>query len=218
MRHAGRVDDRSPKSGPGQDPQPRATRTPARRLVLLGPPGSGKSTQAAALAERLGVPHLSTGELLRDEAASGSARGRAIAHHLDRGTLVPDELVVPAVAECLARAPGGFVLDGFPRDLAQADALTDAGGGEPIDAVVLLTLPDDLARARLSGRVDDRSDDRDPDAVERRLRTFHDRTAPVADRYRRLGLLTVVDGAAPPERVTAAVLDALAGRNTDDPP
>ena len=179
------------------------------RLVLLGAPGSGKGTQGAILAEHLGVPYLSTGDLLRKHAAAGTDLGRKVASYLNRGDLVPDELVLALVGDALsdsAMKGRGYVLDGFPRTLAQAH-FTDALA--PPEAVIHLALPDEVARQRLAGRTGDRTDDARADAVERRLGHYHAETEPLLDFYRRRGTLRTVKGDQSPEAVTAAIIDAL---------
>jgi adenylate kinase len=182
------------------------------RLALLGKPGSGKGTQGARLARELGVPLVSTGEVLRRRAASDGPEAAALANRLARGELVPDDFVLSVVVDTLAEAPDGdgYVLDGFPRTLAQAQhAETPA-----LDAVINLDVPDDVALRRLAQRAGaGRVDDARRDAASRRLRSFHGETAPVLDLYRRRGILTTVDGTHPPERVTEAILSAL-GRDT----
>jgi len=172
------------------------------RVVLLGPPGSGKGTQGAALAERLGVPVISSGELLRAAAADGR---QDLAATLERGELVPDDVVTALVREAVAaeRCAGGYLLDGYPRTVQQAER-ADA---PPVDVVVHLDLPDDVARRRLAGR--GRADDTDPRVVERRLARYHAETEPLLDLYRRRGILVAVDGDQPPEAVTADILTAL---------
>jgi adenylate kinase len=181
------------------------------RLILLGAPGAGKGTQAAALAEHFRVPHISSGELLRHQVAAGTRLGRKVAGYLERGELAPDDLVTAVVDEALARAGSGYVLEGFPRTVSQgrdAEARHRAGLA---DAVVLLELPDDVARQRIAQRMAaGRSDDRDREVVERRLRTFHAETDPVVDYYRDRGRLVTVDAAQPPDAVTTAILTALA--------
>lgn len=178
-------------------------------IVLLGPPGSGKGTQGRLLAERLGVRHLSTGVLLRDEASSGTDLGRKIAPYLDRGELAPDDLtmavVEPAVAA--ARAEGGYVLDGFPRTLDQASHLPED------DIAVHLDLPDDVARVRLAERDEGRSDDDDPTVIDHRLRVYHERTAPLLELYGSRGRLITVDADQPPEAVAGAIAAALEARS-----
>ena len=181
------------------------------RIVLLGAPGSGKGTQGPRLAERRGVPYLSTGELLRREAAAGSDVGTRVAPYLNRGELVPDDITFEVVDRALAgaRAAGGFVLDGFPRTLAQADRL-----GE-VDLVLHLALSDEVARRRLAARDEGRADDADPEVIEHRLRVYNDQTAPLLDHYDRRGTLVTVDADRSPAEVTAALdaaLDAAAHR------
>jgi adenylate kinase len=183
------------------------------RLVLLGAPGAGKGTQAAALADHYGVPHISSGDLLRGQVAAGTQVGRRLPDHLDRGELVPDEIVTEAVEAALAEAPAsGYILEGFPRTVGQARRADAVHPDALADAVVLLELPDDLARQRLTERAaGGRSDDRDPEVIERRLRRFHAETEPLAAYYRERRVLTTVDADQPPEAVTADILAALGG-------
>jgi adenylate kinase len=176
--------------------------------VLLGAPGSGKGTQGEVLAERLRVPHIASGELLRD--ATRTEVGRQMTGYLDRGELVPDDLVVALMSDVLARAmdSGGYILDGFPRTRGQAERLETIAAPE---AVVYLVLPDDVARARMARRAGKagRSDDADGGVIERRLRVFHAETEPLLDFYRDRGLLTTVDASQSPDVVSAAILEAL---------
>jgi adenylate kinase len=180
------------------------------RIVLLGAPGSGKGTQGPRLAERLGVPYLSTGDLLRGEAAVGSDLGARVAPYLNEGELVPDDLTLEAVDRALSggSAAAGFVLDGFPRTLPQADRLGD------VDLVLHLALPDDVARQRLAARDEGRADDADPEVIEHRLRVYHDQTAPLLDHYDQRGILVTVDADRSADEVTAA-LDAALDAATD---
>lgn len=206
-------------------------------MILLAPPLAGKSTQAGPVAGRLGVPHVSTGELLRAHTERDTGIGRAAAAHMARGELVPDDLVLALVADRLSEdeVAHGVVLDGVPRDLAQAEAL-DAHPRSRPDLVLLLDVPDAEVRRRASGRrrcpnghvyhltdrppavagrcdVDreplaHRDDDR-PEAVERRLSEYRNRTGPVVDHYRRRGILRLIDARGTPDEVTARVLAAL---------
>jgi adenylate kinase len=173
---------------------------------LLGKPGSGKGTQAAALAGQLGVPVISMGDLLRRRATDDTARSGELRAMLDRGELVPDDLVLAVVRDAVREANGrGYVLDGFPRTVAQAES-----GAAPVDVVVDLALPDDVARERLRGRAaEGRTDDADLEAIDRRLRRFHSDAEPLVDLYRERGILKVVDATDPPSAVTAAILAAL---------
>lgn len=181
------------------------------RLILLGPPGAGKGTQARVLAEHFGVPHISSGSLIRGHVAAGTELGRALAVYVEQGELAPDDLVMAVVAEALDRAGPGYVLEGFPRTLAQARQTEARYGPGLADAVVFLALPDDVARRRVAQRAAaGRPEDRDPRVVERRLHRFHVETEPVVDHYRERGLLVTVDATPPPDAVTAAILAALA--------
>jgi adenylate kinase len=184
------------------------------RLALLGKPGSGKGTQGVSLARHFGVPLISTGELLRRHAQTGSADAADLRELLARGELVPDEIVLSVVNDALSAvaAEGGYILDGFPRTLAQAHHADMPA----LDAVVHLAVPDDVALRRVAGRADaGRADDARRDAMARRLRTFHTDTEPVLDLYRQRGILMTVDGTQPPERVTEAILGALSVRRAE---
>jgi adenylate kinase len=175
-----------------------------RTIALLGPPGSGKGTQAARLSDELGYEQLATGNLLRDARAAGTELGRRAAEYMDRGELVPDAVIVSALEEALGElGERPVVLDGFPRTVAQAEEL-----GRDLDAVVLIDVPDDLVAERIRGRQDGRADD-DPETVRERLRVYHDETEPLIDYYGARGLLKRVDGAGTPDEVHAAVLRGL---------
>jgi adenylate kinase len=181
------------------------------RLILIGAPGSGKGTQAAALADHFGAPHISSGELLRRHVAAGTALGREVARYVEQGELAPDHLVTAVVAEALAGAKRGYVLEGFPRAVSQAREAEARYGAGFADTVVFLEVPDGVTRQRLARRMSGgRSDDRDPEIIERRLRRFHAETEPLVDYYRDRGLLVEVDGAQRPPVVTRAILTALA--------
>jgi adenylate kinase len=182
------------------------------RILILGPQGSGKGTQAALIAQAYGVPHVATGDILRAAVANGSELGHKVRPILDRGDLVPDDLMVGLIRERLEQEDG-FVLDGFPRTVPQAEAL-DAMLDEiekPLDVVLLLGVSDDVAVERLlqRGAVEHRADD-EPDAIRNRLRLYHRLTEPVVERYRAGGTLVAVDGEQPVEGVYAAIQDALA--------
>ena len=162
------------------------------RLLLLGAPGSGKGTQAARLRESLGVPHISTGDLLRAEVAAGSKLGLEAKEVMARGELVSDAILLGMLEDRFSRADtaGGFILDGYPRNLAQADALDKllARIGQPMDYAVQLEVPAELLVERIAGRAkaEGRADDQ-PDAVRKRLQVYESQTAPVIDFYRQHG-------------------------------
>lgn len=177
--------------------------------MLLGPPGSGKGTQAVRLCEELGLLGLSTGDLLRSEREAGTELGLRAGRWVERGELVPDELVVEMLITRLgAERPDGFVLDGFPRTLAQAEALEQglAARGQVVSAVVLLDVPDEEVVLRLAGR--GRGDDQ-PDVVRNRLLVYHQSTEPLVDFYDDRGLLRRVDGTGDPDAIYARLREAV---------
>jgi adenylate kinase len=184
------------------------------RLVLLGAPGSGKGTQAARLKTALSVPHISTGDMLRAAVAAGTAMGRKAKAVMDAGQLVSDDILLGMLEERLAQhdAKGGFILDGYPRNLAQADALDHllAKLGQPLEAVVKLDVPSEaiISRCEIRFKAEGRADD-NPDTVRKRLAIYAEQTAPVADFYAAHGKLQVVDGVGDLDDVTARVKRAL---------
>ncbi len=183
-------------------------------ILVLGPQGSGKGTQARRIADDYGIPHISTGDMFRAAIASGSALGREVEPILARGDLVPDGLTVALIRERLGEpdAAAGFVLDGFPRNLAQADALDAmlADIGRELDAVLFFDLDDATARQRLLGRAaeEGRSDDT-PEAIERRLALYHQQTAPVVEHYRATGRLVPLHAERSIGEVFAEIQQAL---------
>jgi adenylate kinase len=180
-------------------------------ITLLGPPGSGKGTQAARLGEERGFVALSTGDLLRAASAEGSDLGRRASEYMDRGELVPDDLIVAMIRDELERLDDKPVLlDGFPRTVAQADALAGAleARGRRLDAAVLIDVPDDVVVERISGRHQHRDDDT-PETVKERLRVYHRQTEPLVEYYEDRGLLRRVDGEGDADAVSARVHAAL---------
>jgi adenylate kinase len=180
------------------------------RVVLLGPPNAGKGTQAETLRTRLGVPGISTGDMLRREAASGTPLGKRVAGIMDSGALVDDDTMAEVVRERL-RQPDtrrGFLLDGYPRTLEQAETLDGIlrTAGQALDAVLLITVPEDelVRRALARGRSDDREE-----VIRERFRVYREKTEPLVGYYRRLGLLREVDGHRPIEEVGRQLLVAL---------
>jgi len=178
-------------------------------LVLLGPPGSGKGTQAAMLSEKYRIPAIATGDILRAQVEAGTPLGKRVKAYLDRGELVPDSLVVDLIQHRLSDpdTQHGFILDGFPRTVPQAQAL-DAmlvALDRPLDAVLYLQVNPQAVRERLGQR--HRGDDRQG-IVDHRLDVFLEQTAPLISYYQDQGKLKLIDGAQPPE-VVAAAIDAV---------
>lgn len=203
-------------------------------VIFLGPPGAGKGTQAVRVCGRLGIPQISTGDILRRAIKEQTPTGLAAKAYIDKGALVPDDVVIAIVRERLAQpdCQGGYLLDGFPRTVPQAQELEAFA---TIDAVVNIDVSDEALISRLSGRrvcpacaatyhvatLDDKGDcekcgsvliQREDDKAEtvlNRLTVYHEQTAPLIDFYQRKGLVRTIDGAASLEACTQAILDAL---------
>ncbi len=186
----------------------------ARRMLLLGPPGAGKGTQAIRLAAKLGIPQISTGDMLRGAVAAGTDVGRQAQGHMDRGELVPDAVVIGVAEERLSQgdAESGFVLDGFPRTATQAEAL-DAlleQMGTSLERCVVLVVDEDSLVARLLGRaqIEGRSDDSE-ETIRTRMSVYRAQTAPLVDYYRKRGILGEVDGLGSIEEIAKRIDEAL---------
>jgi adenylate kinase len=216
-------------------------------LVLLGPPGAGKGTQAERLVEDFGLPYYSTGIILREAVADESELGKEAKKYMDEGELVPDELINKVIAERLdsGEADDGFLLDGFPRTIGQAEMLekTLEGRGRELAGVLLIDTPDDEVVRRLSGRrtcaknghvyhmdfdppknegVCDQDgsrliqrDDDKPETVRKRLSVYHDQTEPLIKWYEDRGLLRRLDGARPPDEVHNRIRATLATKRLE---
>lgn len=207
------------------------------KLILLGAPGAGKGTQAEVICEKLGIPAISTGNIIREAVKNGTPMGAKAKSYMEKGALVPDDVVIGIIKERLAQddCKGGFILDGFPRTVPQAEALDTMGVA--IDRVVEISVPDEAIEKRLGGRrvcgscgssyhmehkppkqegVCDkcggelilRKDDQ-PETIRDRLKVYHDQTEPLKDFYQGKGILRVVDGQAGIENTTKQVLAAL---------
>jgi adenylate kinase len=217
-------------------------------LVLLGPPGAGKGTQAERLIEDFGLPYYSTGIILREAVAEGSELGKEAKEYMENGDLVPDELISRAVAERFdsGEADDGFLLDGFPRTVGQAEVLDDIlkSRGRKLTSVLLIEAPDDEVVRRLSGRrtcakgnhvyhveldppkhedVCDQDgsrliqrDDDKPETVRKRLSVYHDQTEPLIKWYDDKGLLMRFDGARSPDEVHDLIRAKLAAKRLED--
>ena len=209
------------------------------KLIMFGPPGAGKGTQADILGRRYGIKKISTGDALRDVIRSGSELGEQVKDLMDQGKFVPDEIVTEIIRDRVSSpdCANGFILDGFPRNLAQAEALVDRG--IKVNKALLSDGPDEVLVDRVQGRVmcdkcgasyhlknnppavegvcdkcgghlEARSDDR-PETVQARLKVYHELTDPVVDFYRNRGVLSEIDGTASIENATAEILKILEG-------
>ncbi len=211
------------------------------RLILLGPPGAGKGTQAKRLIERYGIPQISTGDILRAAVREGTELGRKAKQYMDAGQLVPDEVVIGIIRERLKEADcaKGFILDGFPRTVPQAEALKSvlAELGQALDHVVSIEVPDEDLVERLTGRRTCRScgamyhikfsppkqegicdrcggelyqrDDDREETIRARLKVYHEQTAPLVEFYEREGLLRRIDGVGSVDEIYRRILGVL---------
>jgi adenylate kinase len=214
-------------------------------LILLGPPGAGKGTQADKLKDDFGLPYIGTGDLLRKHKADGTPLGLEAKSYMDNGDLVPDELVIKMILEEIEEKGEGFLLDGFPRSVPQAEALGEAldDSGRRLTAAVLIAVDDDLVITRLSGRrvcsnghlyhetfdppknpgycdqcgkpLHQRPDDRE-ETIKKRLATYHELTEPLIDYYQDRGLLQRFDGSRSPDEVHNLIRATLASLRLEE--
>jgi adenylate kinase len=213
-------------------------------IVFLGPPGAGKGTQAKILIERYGIPQVSTGDMLREHRAKGTELGKKAQEYMDKGQLVPDEIILGMVKERLSQpdCQKGFILDGFPRTVAQAEALDKllSEMGKKLDFALALIVPDDLLVERLTGRrtckncgmmyhikykppkVEGKCDvcggelyqrpDDNEETVRNRLEVYHEQTAPLIEYYKIKGILREIDGSKSIEEITQEIISILEGK------
>ncbi len=181
------------------------------KLLFIGPPGAGKGTQAQRVAERLGIAHISTGDMFRAQVAAGTELGRRVEAIMKAGDYVPDEVTVAMLGERIAEpdAAEGFILDGFPRTLGQVEALDRLLGSDGLDRVVVLDVPEDeLVRRLLSrGRADDTEE-----TVRNRLAVYREQTEPLIELYARRGIVVHVDGVGEIDEITERLLRAIDAR------
>jgi adenylate kinase len=190
------------------------------RLILLGPPGAGKGTQAQRLVAKHGIVQLSTGDMLRAAAKAGSDVGKRAKAIMDRGELVPDDVMIEIIAERLQQPDSvrGFILDGFPRTVGQAEALSMLlrQQGMELDAVIEIAVDEEALKARIAKRAQETGGERGDDTEEtlrKRLAVYREQTAPVAEYYRRNGSLKAVDGMKTMDEVAAAIESHLLAAN-----
>ena len=178
------------------------------KLLFIGPPGAGKGTQAGRVADRLGIPHISTGDMFRHHVSAGTELGKQVKAIMEAGDYVPDSITVAMLAERLAEddAENGFILDGFPRTIAQVEALDELIGEDGLDRVVLFTVDNDVLVERMLAR--GRADDTE-ETIRNRLEVYEEQTAPLIDLYRERGVLVEVDGVGEIDEITDRVLAAL---------
>jgi adenylate kinase len=188
------------------------------RVIMLGPPGAGKGTQGERIAGRYGVPRIATGDIFRDEVARQTPLGKTLQSYLDAGDLVPDEVVLNAVMDRVTSAAehsGGYVLDGFPRTLPQAEAAgrMASGTNASAQAVLYLDAPTEVLIARVTTRGENRADDSET-VVRHRLEVYNQHTRPLLEYYTSRGLIVSVDAAPPVDAVSTEIfkdLDRMAG-------
>jgi len=183
-------------------------------LLVLGPQGAGKGTQAARIAAEYAIPHISTGQMFRDAIAARSELGKKVEPILAAGRLVPDDVTIALIRERLGEedAGEGFVLDGFPRNLAQAEALDEmlTEIGRSVDAILFFDLPDEVATQRLLGRsAEENRHDDTPELIAERLRTYHEHTEPIVEHYRVTGRLVPLHADRAVDEVWSEIQDAL---------
>lgn len=184
------------------------------RLALLGPPGSGKGTQGIVLKDTLSIPHISSGDLLRDAVKNETALGLEAKAFMDAGKLVPDDLVLGMMGERLQQddCRTGFLLDGFPRTVAQGEALQAmlAEVGAPLDHVVSLAVDEEEIVERIRGRrAEESRDDDNEETVRQRLGVYRSQTAPLLDFYRGLSILCEIDGIGTPEQISSRIMAGI---------
>jgi adenylate kinase len=227
--------------------EPAITVVSELNLILVGPPGAGKGTQAERLTEDFGLPYYATGNILRDAVSNGTELGKQAKEHMDAGGLVPDDVIIGVILEAIAsdEAANGFLLDGFPRTVPQADALGEAlqKAGRKISAVLLIDVPDEEVVRRLSGRRVSKSgrvyhvdfdppkhpdrcdidgsaliqrDDDKPETIRKRLAVYHDQTEPLVDYYESRDLLRRFDGTRTPTEVHDHVRATVATLRLED--
>ncbi len=183
--------------------------------ILFGPPGAGKGTQASAMVEKYNLCHLSTGELLRKEISEGTELGKKAKSLIDAGSLVPDEVVEGMISNAFSTIAGvdGFLLDGFPRTIAQAEELDRmlAKRSESVTSVISIMIPDEMIKERIRHRasIEGRADDAKEETINNRIKTYHDKTEPLVDFYKKAGKYEEINGTGSIEDVRASIFSVM---------
>jgi len=183
--------------------------------ILFGPPGAGKGTQATAMVEKYNLRHISTGALLREEIAAGTELGLKAKALIDAGALVPDEVVEGMIENLFKTVKNvdGFLLDGFPRTIAQAEALDKilSLSGEEVTSVVSIMIPDEMIKERIRHRaaIEGRADDASEETINNRIKTYHDKTEPLIDFYRKAGKYAEINGTGTIEQVRESIFTLM---------
>ena len=183
--------------------------------ILFGPPGAGKGTQASAMVEKYNLCHLSTGELLRKEIAEGTELGKKAKSLIDAGSLVPDEVVEGMIDNAFKSIKGvdGFLLDGVPRTIAQAEALDKmlAAGNEGVTSVISIMIPDEMIKERIRHRatIEGRADDAKEETINNRIKTYHEKTEPLIDFYKKADKYEEIDGTGSIDNVRESIFSVM---------
>ncbi len=186
-----------------------------RVIILFGPPGSGKGTQASRLASHFGWVHISTGDVFRRHIKQQTELGQKVQQYIEAGQLVPDTITVAMLQEEMQRHPGarGFILDGFPRTIAQAEALDDMlqANGMEVDGLIALDVPESelIERIQIRSQTSGRADDADPKVIQERLKVYHTQTTPVYECYDRRGKALTIDGTGTIEQITQRLVETI---------
>lgn len=186
-----------------------------RVIILFGPPGSGKGTQASRLASHFGWVHISTGDVFRRHIKQQTELGQKVQQYIEAGQLVPDTITVAMLQEEMQRHPGarGFILDGFPRTIAQAEALDDMlqANGMEVDGLIALDVPESelIERIQIRSQTSGRADDADPKVIQERLKVYHTQTTPVYEYYDRRGKALTIDGTGTIEQITQRLVETI---------
>ncbi len=186
-----------------------------RVIILFGPPGSGKGTQASRLASHFGWVHISTGDVFRRHIRQQTELGQKVQQYIEAGQLVPDAITVAMLQEEMQRHPRaqGFILDGFPRTIAQAEALDTMlqSNGMEVDGLIALDVPESelIERIQIRSQTSGRADDADPKVIQERLKVYHTQTAPVYEYYDRRGKALTIDGTGTIEQITQRLVETI---------